>query len=79
MKSLSKEYQVNKIAAALVPNLGHFSEIPAKTALIKEKYKMTEMALNSDTLDDSTRKNLKAEFDMLSQALKWMKAKVEEE
>ncbi len=71
-KTPSKEYAVNKIAAALVPNLGHFKVVAENSDLIIEKIKSIEISLNSDTIDDDTRSSLQHEYEMLAQALNWM-------
>lgn len=68
----SKEYAVNKIAASLVPNLGHFKVVAENSDFLVEKIKAIEISLNSDTLDAETRTSLQHEQEMLAQALNWL-------
>ena len=72
MKTLSKEYKVNKIAASLVPNVGHFKEVANSSKLLVEKIKLVQATLNSDTLDEQTKKSLQSGYSMLAEGLKWM-------
>ena len=71
-KTPSKEYAVNKIAASLVPNIGHFKVVAENSEFLLEKIKSIEMSLNSDTLDIETRSSLQQEHEMLAQALNWL-------
>lgn len=72
MNTLSKEYSLNKIAAALVPNVGHFKDVASASVMLLEKSTMLEMALNADNLDKDTRASLLAEKQMVETALTWM-------
>lgn len=74
MSALIKEYNLNKMAASLIPNLGHFKDVVSSSSFLVEKIKMLEIALNADNLDKETRTSLLAEKQMVETALTWMNA-----